>query len=164
MIDGQGHVRIMDFGLATVSVGNDEIVGMSGTPAYMAPEQLLRGEMSVQTDIYSLGLVLFELVTGEHANQGASIDELRQLHMESGSGTSPSSRVDDTDPALDRIIARCLEPEPVRRPRSMTEVIGGLPGNDPLAAALAAGETPSPALIAASGSERPLSEERQSCG
>ena len=58
MIDGQGQARITDFGLATVSSDGESVIGMSGTPAYMATEQLLRGEPSVQSDIYSLGLVL----------------------------------------------------------------------------------------------------------
>jgi serine/threonine-protein kinase len=51
MIDGRGQVRITDFGLATLASEPTEMRSTVGTPAYMAPEQLMRGEVSVQTDI-----------------------------------------------------------------------------------------------------------------
>jgi hypothetical protein len=57
----------------------------------------------------------------------------------------------DVDPAVERVIRRCLDPDPSRRPASALAVAAGLPGGDPLAAALAAGETPSPELVAAAG-------------
>ena len=55
------------------------------------------------------------------------------------------------DPAVDRVIQRCLEHDPQRRPASVYAVLGALPGADPLTAALAAGETPSPDLVADAG-------------
>jgi serine/threonine-protein kinase len=64
MIDGQGQVVIMDFGLAGVA---EQMVGAeigAGTPAYMAPEQLAGREVSLKSDIYALGLVLYEMFTG----------------------------------------------------------------------------------------------------
>src|SRR6185436_8887953 len=65
----------------------------------------------------------------------------------------PSSLVRDLDPALERVILRCLEPDPAGRPASAVQVVASLPGGDPLAAAIAAGETPSPELVAAAGEE-----------
>ena len=67
MIDGRGRARITDFGLAALagSVGRGDI--RSGTPAYMAPEQLAGQEVTVRSDIYALGLVLYELFTGSRA-------------------------------------------------------------------------------------------------
>src|SRR6187397_2827183 len=62
MIDGNGNVRITDFGIATV--GGDGDTTLSGTPQYMAPEQLAGQRASIKTDIYALGLVLFEIFTG----------------------------------------------------------------------------------------------------
>ena len=63
MIDGRGHARITDFGLA-VLIDENQNGDWAGTPAYMAPEQLARGETTIQSDLYSLGLVLYELFTG----------------------------------------------------------------------------------------------------
>src|SRR5262245_45367892 len=62
MIDGDGNVRITDFGIATVAA--DSGAGIVGTPQYMAPEQLAGRAASVRSDIYSLGLILFEVFTG----------------------------------------------------------------------------------------------------
>ena len=61
------------------------------------------------------------------------------------------SVVKDLDPAIERVILRCLETEPVARPANVLNVAAALPGGDPLAAALAAGETPSPQMVAAAG-------------
>src|SRR4029077_14251571 len=63
----------------------------------------------------------------------------------------PSSVVKDLNPVIERVILRCLENEPSARPATVLSVAAALPGGDPLAAALAAGETPSPQLVAASG-------------
>jgi serine/threonine-protein kinase len=59
--------------------------------------------------------------------------------------------VRDLDPAVERVILRCRDPDPSRRPPGALAVAAGLPGGDPLAAALAAGETPSPQMVAAAG-------------
>jgi len=59
--------------------------------------------------------------------------------------------VRDLDPLVERVILRCLENEPDQRPASALPVAAALPGGDPLAAALAAGETPSPQMVAAAG-------------
>jgi len=135
MLDGRGQVLLTDFGLAGLA---GEIAGAevrNGTPAYMAPEQLAGKEVTVRSDIYSLGLVLHEVFTGKRP-------------MDS---KTPSSWVRDLDPMIERVILRCLEPEPKARPSSALAVAAALPGGDPLAAALAAGETPSPQMVAAAG-------------
>jgi serine/threonine-protein kinase len=151
MIDGRGHARLADFGLA--GAGADLRPGdIAGTPAYMAPEQLEGRDLSTKSDIYSLGLVLYELFTGKRLFEFASVAELREQHR---SRTGPLSTVSgsslELDPAIDRVIRRCLEPEPQQRPASALAVAAALPGGDPLAAALAAGETPSPELVAQAG-------------
>jgi len=150
MIDGRGRARITDFGLAAlaVEIGGGEI--LSGTPAYMAPEQLAGREVSVRSDLYTLGLVLYELFTGKVAFKASSVGELRRLQSES-TPASPSSLLEGFDPMVERVILRCLDPEPSRRPASALAVAAALPGGDPLAAALAAGETPSPEMVAEAG-------------
>lgn len=147
MLDGRGQVVVTDFGLAGVA---DQIHGAevrSGTPAYMAPEQLAGKEVSTRSDIYSLGLVLYEVFTGKRA-----FSEKPAEHKAGDRTPSrPSSVVKDLNPIIERVILRCLENEPSARPANVFSVAAALPGGDPLAAALAAGETPSPQLVAASG-------------
>ena len=152
MLDGRGDARITDFGLAglTNDIQGGEI--RSGTPAYMAPEQLSGKEVSIRSDIYSLGLVLYELSTGRPAFEAKSIPELQRLQHES-SIPSPSELVRDLEPAVERVILRCLNPDPRRRPQSALSIAAALPGGDPLAAALAAGETPSPDMVAQAGEQ-----------
>lgn len=149
MLDGRGQVVITDFGLAGVA---DEIRGAevrSGTPAYMAPEQLAGKEVSTRSDIYALGLVLYEVFTGKRAfgEKTTGAPRAQADHTPS----RPSSVVKDIDPIIEKVILRCLEADPAARPATALAVAAALPGGDPLAAALAAGETPSPQLVAASG-------------
>ncbi len=150
MIDGRGKARITDFGLAGIATEFAPEELRAGTPAYMAPEQLAGQELTVRTDIYALGLVLYELFTGKRAFDAPTVVKMKDLG-ESSSPTSPTSIVKDLDPAVERAIQRCLEKDPKRRPASALQVAASLPGGDPLAAALAAGETPSPEMVAASG-------------
>jgi serine/threonine-protein kinase len=134
MIDGRGQLLIMDFGLAAVA---DAITGpdiRSGTPAYMSPEQKAGRDVTVRSDIYALGLVLAEMFSGSRPTADGTL-------------TSTSK---DVDPAIEKVIQRCVDPNPARRFASALDVARALPGGDPLAEALAAGETPSPAMVAAS--------------
>jgi serine/threonine protein kinase len=155
MIDGRGQVRITDFGLATVAEQLEGPEARHGTPAYMAPEQLAGREVTAQSDIYALGLVLYEMFTGKAPFQADTVDEMLRLRQESRI-TNPSAVMADLDPAAERAILRCLNPDPKQRPASALDLARGLPGGDPLAAALAAGETPSPDVVASSGSHEAL--------
>jgi predicted Ser/Thr protein kinase len=156
MIDSRGEVRIMDFGLAAVTEQQLDAADVrSGTPAYMAPEQLEGREATTRSDIYALGLVLYELFTGRPAFEGKDAVELLRLR-EAHPSTTPSTLVPDLDPAVERTILRCLEPDPRMRPASALEVAASLPGGDPLVEALAAGETPSPDLVAAANPDTVL--------
>jgi serine/threonine-protein kinase len=150
MIDGRGRARITDFGLAGVAGAAEAAGTRAGTPAYMAPEQLASGEATVRSDVFSLGLVLYELFTGKRAFQGETLTDLAR-HRQGPAPASPSSLVEGFDPAVERVILRCLEDDPRQRPPSPLAVAAALPGGDPLAMALAAGETPSPEMVAAAG-------------
>ncbi len=148
MLDGAGKVRIMDFGLAAIGEVGDIRVG---TPAYMAPEQIEGRDVTARSDIYALGLVLYEIFTGRRAFTAGTMAEL--LQQRSGPITSPTELVKGLDPVVERAILRCIDRDPARRPASALAVSASLPGGDPLAAALAAGETPSPEMVAAAGGE-----------
>jgi eukaryotic-like serine/threonine-protein kinase len=150
LIDARGKTRITDFGLAVLAETHDPAAPRAGTPAYMAPEQLARNEVSVQSDLYGLGVVLYEMFTGRRAYTGNTLVEVRRQH-ESSSLPNPSTVLEDLDPVIERAIMRCLEHDPRERPVSALAVAAALPCGDPLAAALAAGELPSPDLVAAAG-------------
>jgi serine/threonine-protein kinase len=147
MLDEHGEVRITDFGIAALAIEDPR--EMSGTPAYMSPEQLDGRELTIKSDIYSLGLVLYELFTGKKAFEATSLPELLRLRRSDSTPTSPAEHVPELDPLIERVIFRCLERDPTKRPASTLQVAAALPGGDPLAAALAAGETPSPEMVAA---------------
>ena len=159
MIDAEGNARITDFGLAGLAeeIREDEMA--AGTPAYMAPEQLIGDPPTVRSDIYSLGLVLYEMFTGKRAYDAPSLGELLKLRRSDSTPTNPTAIVKDLDPLIERVIDRCLQKDPTLRPASALQVAAALPGGDPIAAALAAGETPSPEMVAAApkaGALRPV--------
>ena len=155
MLDGRGRVRIMDFGLARIAdaIERDDVA--SGTPAYMAPEQALGRAVTVRSDLYALGLILYEVFTGRAAFVATTRDATLRAHLES-SPQAPSQLVAGLEPAVERAILRCLEKDPRSRPESAAALAASLPGGDPLAAMLAVGETPSPEMVAAAGEEGSL--------
>ena len=150
MIDGRGTARITDFGLAALADDAVRLREMSGTPAYMAPEQLHGEPITERTDLYALGLILYEMFTGKRLFQARTVGEIKAQHQTPRS-QSLATDTRDLDPAVQRIIVRCLEEKPEDRPASIHSVIAALPGGDPLQAAIEAGETPSPEMVAAAG-------------
>src|SRR5262245_40418389 len=156
LIDGRGRAHLVDFGLADLTGERRDALEIAGTPGYMAPEQLEGREATTRTDVYALGLVMYEMFTGKPA---LTIDgafpggrpPTGEPHVR------PSTLIPELDPAIERVIMRCLEPDAARRPPSAIAVAAALPGGDPLAAALAAGETPSPDTVAAAGEAGTLS-------
>jgi hypothetical protein len=156
MIDSRGELRVADFGLAAIAeqLKGDEI--RNGTPAYMAPEQLTGAEVSAQSDLYAMGLILYEMFTGKMPFEADTIAEMTHLRQENRV-TSPTTLTKDIDKAVERAILLCLESDPKMRPASAMALSAMLPGGDPLAAALADGVTPSPELVAEAGSHEALS-------
>ncbi len=114
MIDARGRAKIMDFGLANFSrrSGYREV---AGTPDYMAPEQRRGEPSSVQTDMYALGLVFYELFTGRRASRDLEITD-------STAGSPISNMLGALDPVVERIILHCLERDPGLRPSSVGAV------------------------------------------
>jgi protein kinase-like protein len=140
MIDRDGRVRILDFGLAVSATAATE-GGRAGTPAYMAPEQVDGAPPTARSDVYALGLVLYELFTGERFYHCSSIGERLSL----GAATplaGPALR--DVDVTAQAAIRWCLEIDPADRPASAVDVAAMLLGG-----AAAARRIPSPELILA---------------
>ena len=119
-------VKVMDFGVARKS--HDATTAsedLAGTPAYMSPEQLEMKAVTFQTDIYALGMILFEMVTGTQAFTGENAVELalQQIRQEP---PRPSSIIPAIPARLDSVILRCLKKNPAERFISVTELRGAL--------------------------------------
>jgi serine/threonine-protein kinase len=141
LIDGRGRARITDFGLAITTAAAGRPADLAGTPTYMAPEQRDGRPLTARTDVYALGHLLREMLTGVSPSGGVSHPT-----------TPPPIPLE-----LERLIERCLAHDPELRPPSALAVAAALPGRDVLAALLAAGETPPPEIVAAAGTEGGLS-------
>jgi len=138
MIDDRGVVRITDFGLATTAATVSGSVAREGTPFYMSPEQLAGADVTARSDMYALGLVLFEVFTGRQAFPGRTPEEL--LELRKNPPPDPRSLASDLHPAIARVIVRCLDADPALRPPSGREVAAALPGGARLAEAMAAAQ------------------------
>lgn len=148
IIDSKGEARITDFGIAGLEAEFRGAESRVGTPAYMSPEQADGKVIDERSDIYSLGLSLYEIFTGRRAFEGDSVQELRIKHATT-TPTNLSEIVTGIDPIVEKVINRCLEKDPKDRPDSALRVAMSLPGGDPLQVALEAGETPTPEMVAA---------------
>jgi serine/threonine-protein kinase len=126
-----GHVVLMDFGTGyDARIGKP--AGLSGTPLYLAPELLAGGPPSIATDIYSAGVVLFYLLTGNHPVLGKTLSDLREAHQSRTTRDVRDLR-SDVPRALALAIARALDPDPgCRQPTAkvlgseLTAIYGGL--------------------------------------
>jgi hypothetical protein len=139
MIDAQGNVKIMDFGIARSMEAVTKLTGsMVGTPAYMAPEQVAGKPVDYRTDIYSLGLILYEMFTGTAAfsADNAVAVALKQMRE----SPVPPHEIDPQIPVgIERAILKCLEKEPEKRFQSIAD----------LETALQAQRVPSTTMLAA---------------
>ena len=130
LIDGRGRAHLADFGLANLTDQRRDAREIAGTPGYMAPEQQEGREVTTRTDVYALGLVLYEMFTGKRALtvDGASLGGRAQ---NGAPPASPSTHVPDLDPAIERVILRCLERDPARRPPSAIAVAAAITRRKP---------------------------------
>ncbi len=130
LLDGDGRILLADFGLAAIAADMGSEDAGAGTVLYMAPEQLLAENVTVQSDLFALGLILYELVTGERPFPAGSREELRRQHAEL-TPVTPSKLASGIDPALDQVTLRCLARDPRQRPASAQEVKDALPPLSP---------------------------------
>ena len=89
-IDGRGQIKITDFGLAGLDSTIDGADARAGTPGYMAPEQWAGNEVTAKSDLYALGLLLYELFTGERPYKGKTPAEILEA-QEYSTPVTPSS-------------------------------------------------------------------------
>ena len=116
--------KVLDFGIAKLldnPAGKSTQTGAAmGTPRYMAPEQCMGRPVDHRADVYSLGVILYEIFAGIVPFRGESFGELIYQHM--SDPPEPPSRHRPMDPELERIILACLEKDPAKRPESAKEL------------------------------------------
>jgi len=133
VISEHGHPKILDFGLALLLAGGTDAgritqAGMGlGSLSYMPPEQIFGEADSARSDIYSFGVMLFEMVTGKLPFVKERREALMFAIMNSAAPSAISTRA-DTPPALDRLIEQCLQKDPARRPESAAALADTLRG------------------------------------
>jgi CheY-like chemotaxis protein len=124
LLDAGGVLKVMDFGVARLAEGVSSMTmaGFAlGTPAYMAPEQLLAEQADARSDLYAAGVVMYECLTGTRPFDGGSPFVLiaRVLKDEP---VPPSTRNAEVPPALEELILRLLAKEPADRPATAAEL------------------------------------------
>jgi hypothetical protein len=126
MVDPDGGVKIMDFGIARLFQGTGQLTGtMIGTPAYMAPEQLELKRVDARTDIYALGLLLYEMVTGSQPFPGdtpiaVALKHIREIPQR------PREVVPTLPAHAEAVIMKCLQKDPAMRFQSVNELMMAL--------------------------------------
>jgi hypothetical protein len=158
MIDGSGNLKLMDFGIARSMEAVTRLTGaMVGTPAYMAPEQVSGSAVDYRTDIYSLGLMLYEMFTGKPAfsAENAIAVALKQMNQEP---PRPSEIEPSVPLAVERVILKCLEKSPDKRFQNVAALESALQahaqaGTNPspvtkMGGGRVAGATPARAVVA----------------
>ncbi len=131
LVTSTGVVKLFDFGLSgepVLSQGTDfEALHVVGTPEYMAPEQAQGGASDARSDIYALGAVLYELITGYQPHVAKNLVELIDLKRRVGVVPASERRPDAGIPkALDVLLGKMLNVDPAKRPQSASELCAAL--------------------------------------
>jgi serine/threonine-protein kinase len=130
MLEDEGRAVLMDFGTGREVADNGTDV--AGTPLYLAPEVLAGGDATVESDIYSLGVLLYHLVTGSYPVRAESVSDLRQAHERDERIPIRTARGgSDVSPKLGRIIERAIDPRPDGRYASADALAADLAGLQP---------------------------------
>jgi hypothetical protein len=129
LIDRQGHAKVTDFGIAT---GPDwtrvtKAGAIIGSARYMSPEQIRSKPVDARTDIYSLGVVMYEMLTGNPPFDGTNMPEIARQHLNSPPPSLSAAR-DDLPAGLEKLIMRCLAKDADDRFSSMDQLLGALVG------------------------------------
>jgi serine/threonine protein kinase len=129
LVTEDGHVKLLDFGIAMDEAARRLTwAGLSatiGTPDYMSPEQVRGRRGDARTDVYALGTLLYEMITGELPHRGANAHAVMRAKMDEDP-RPPREVLPDIDPNIEEIILRAIERSPRERYASATEMLGDL--------------------------------------
>jgi formylglycine-generating enzyme required for sulfatase activity len=125
-------LKVLDFGLAKIKSGEllgsfvaAQTQGMMGSPYYMAPEQWSDEDIDVRADIYSLGVILYQMIAGDVPFKGKSVPSIMSMHL-NAAPVPLAERGIEVSPLLDRAVQHALEKDPEKRPQSVEEFIAEL--------------------------------------
>jgi len=122
LVDREGRVKVTDFGIARAGTSQmTETGSIVGTAQYLSPEQARGGEVDPRSDLYSLGVVLYELLTGKTPFDGETPVEIAMKHL-SNAPKPPSKLRPDIPPELDMVVLRALSKSPDDRYQSADEM------------------------------------------
>src|SRR5262249_25944866 len=122
LVDGEGRVKVTDFGIARAGTSQmTETGSIVGTAQYLSPEQAKGGEVDPRSDLYSLGVVLYELLTGKTPFDGETPVEIAMKHL-SNPPQPPSKLRSDVPPELDLVVMRALAKNPDDRYQNAEEM------------------------------------------
>ncbi len=125
LISKDGKVKVADFGIARAASSQTMSFNVVGSVHYISPEQARGGYSDERSDIYSLGITMFEMVTGKVPFEGDSTVTVALAHLEEPI-TFPSTYNPDVSPSLERIILKCTEKRPENRYASAADVVADL--------------------------------------
>ncbi len=125
MISKEGKVKVTDFGIAKATTSNTISTNAMGSVHYTSPEQARGGFSDTRSDIYSLGITMFEMITGELPFDGETTVSIAIKHLQEDIA-SPSELVPDIPYSLERIILKCTQKSPDRRYQSMGQLLSDL--------------------------------------
>ena len=121
LINNEGKLKLTDFGMARVAKRDTGDSSLLGTPAYWCPEQIMGRPQDARSDIFSLGVVLYEMITGKRPFDAESLQAICQKVM--SATPLPPSQINSSLPAgLNELIASCLEKDPGRRRNSAEDL------------------------------------------
>ncbi len=121
LLSRRGDVKLTDFGIARDTSEPHDGLGVVGTPAYMSPEQVLGDRLDFRSDLFALGIVLFEMLTGRRPfEEEAGRTVMQKIRLDRYQ--APSSLRPEVSAVIERVLARCLEKNPTHRYESAESV------------------------------------------